>query len=166
MNILTVKPRRSPRASYPSRAWPTDPFLGMNSDIDRLFSHVWPSLWSNEAEVGADVLRPAVDVSETKTGLEVTVDLPGVKPEDMTVELEDNVLTLKAERVSVHDDEDKDRQVHLMERSVGTFMRRFSLPIEVDEDKVEASFTDGVLSITIPRAEAAKTAAKRIQIKR
>jgi HSP20 family protein len=106
-----------------------------------------------------------VDVSENKEGLELTAELPGIEPKDVSIELEDGVLTLRAERSSERKEEDKDRRWHLVERQSGTYLRRFTLPFDADPEKVQAHFDKGVLHIAIPRPEQSRPQAKRIEIK-
>jgi HSP20 family protein len=103
---------------------------------------------------------PAVDVYENDQALVFKAELPGFSKDDVHVELKDNVLTLKGERK--REVEVKEEQYHRMERSHGTFQRSFALPIGVEAEKAEATFKDGVLELTLPKAEVAKP--KRIGI--
>ena len=97
---------------------------------------------------------PPVDIAETDEGYVITVELPGTKREDVTVECHENVLTIKGEKRSER--EEKDEHRHLVERSYGSFSRAFSLPGDATADKVKASFRDGVLSVEIPKSERRK----------
>lgn len=97
---------------------------------------------------------PAVDVKETEDGLTVYVELPGVKKDDITISLEDNVLAVAGERRFERDE--KRDNFHRVERSFGKFSRSFRLPANVQGDKVDASFKDGVLVLSLPKAEEAK----------
>jgi HSP20 family protein len=110
------------------------------------------------------VLSPRVDLAETDKGLEVTAELPGIEPKDVTIEIEAGVLTLRAERSSERREEDKDKRWHLIERQSGTYLRRFALPFDAEAEKVEARFDKGVLTISIPRPAKARPQAKRIEI--
>jgi HSP20 family protein len=143
-----------------------DPFTSLRRGMDRLFDQVVGG-WGNLPGpfTGPGVLSPRVDVAETKDGLEVTAELPGIEPKDVSVELEDGVLTLRAERRAERKEEDKDRRWHLAERQSGTYLRRFALPFDAEADKVEARFDKGVLHVTIPRPSEPKPAARRIEIK-
>jgi HSP20 family protein len=109
---------------------------------------------------------PVVEAREDEKGLTIEVDLPGIDPEDVSVELSEGVLTIKAERKMDREaDEEKDGvKYHIAERAYGTFMRRFTLPWEADEDNIEASFDKGVLKVFIPRKVEDKKA-KKITIK-
>ena len=147
----------------------TDPFNSLRRGMDRLFDQVMGGLaspWGLPAAfTGPGVLSPRVDLAETDKGLEVTAELPGIDPKDVTIEIEAGVLTLRAERSSARREEDQDQRWHLIERQSGTYLRRFALPFDAEADKVEARFDKGVLSISIPRPAKARPQAKRIEIK-
>jgi len=144
-----------------------DPFTSLRRGMDRLFDQVMGGSWGGLPSPfsGPGVISPRVDVAETRDGLEVTAELPGIEPADVAVELDDGVLTLRAERRSERKEEDKEKRWHLVERQSGTFLRRFALPFDADPDKVEARFDKGVLHVTIPRPTEPKQAAKRIEVK-
>ena len=97
---------------------------------------------------------PAVDISEEEGVLTFVADLPGLERNDVEVTLENNVLTIKGERRS--DFEVKRDAYHRVERTYGAFARSFTLPRGVDAAKVEAKFANGVLTLRIPKIEAAK----------
>lgn len=106
-------------------------------------------------------LSPAVDLAEDERSYTVTVELPGVKKEDVSVELQDDVLTIHGEKKSER--EEKKGKSHWMERSYGTFSRSFSLPPTAQAEELKATFKDGVLTVEIPKREQAKT--RQIAIK-
>ncbi len=97
---------------------------------------------------------PAVDIRETDDALLVEAELPGIDKKDVNVEVKDGVLTISGERKFEKDV--KEENVHRIERSYGRFVRSFSLPTNVDTDKVEATMKDGVLSVRLPKKESAK----------
>lgn len=97
---------------------------------------------------------PAVDIHENDKQYCVTVELPGGKKEDVHVEIEEGVLTIRGEKKSER--EEKKEQGRWVERSYGSFMRSFTLPANADAEHVDASFKDGVLTLTIPKTEATK----------
>ena len=103
---------------------------------------------------------PAVDISERKDAYLVTVELPGLKAEDLDITMEDGLLTIQGERQFTS--ESSEEQFHRVERSSGAFRRSITLPAHVMADAVEASMEDGVLRILVPKAEEAKP--KRIQV--
>jgi HSP20 family protein len=95
-----------------------------------------------------------VDIVESNEGYVITVEIPGTKKEDVTVECHENVLTIKGEKKSER--EEKDEHRHYVERSYGSFSRAFTLPSDASGDQVKASFRNGVLSVEIPKAEERK----------
>jgi HSP20 family protein len=97
---------------------------------------------------------PAVEISETASELLVKAELPGLRKEDVEIEIENNVLTLKGEKKEER--EEKEEDTYLYERSYGSFQRSFSLPVGVKEDEVKADFRDGVLRIRLPKAQTAR----------
>ncbi|KUK50979.1 MAG: Heat shock protein Hsp20 [candidate division TA06 bacterium 32_111] len=103
---------------------------------------------------------PSMDISETDKEFFVTVELPGLKKEDITLSIDNNVLTIEGERKS--EKEEKGKTFHRIERSYGKFYRSVTLPKKVDEDNIKASFKDGLLNITIPKVEKEKV--KNIEI--
>ena len=104
---------------------------------------------------------PSVDLSETDNEVDVTMDLPGMKPEEIDIQVHNNLLTIRGERKE--ESEQKERTYHRIERRSGSFSRTVSLPSEVDEDNVSAAYKDGVLKISMPKAKAAQ--AKKIAVK-
>jgi HSP20 family protein len=104
---------------------------------------------------------PALDISERKDAYLVTVELPGVKMDDLEITLEDNLLTIQGERHVTNDASEE--QFHRVERRYGAFRRSITLPAQVMADAVEASFEDGVLQILVPKREEATP--KRIQVR-
>jgi HSP20 family protein len=104
---------------------------------------------------------PALDISERKDAYLVTVELPGLKPEDLDLTMEDGLLTIQGERHFAHDS--SEQQFHRVERRYGAFRRSITLPAHATAEGIQASFEDGVLQILVPKAEEAKP--KRIQIR-
>jgi len=104
---------------------------------------------------------PAVDIRETEEAYEVMADLPGFDKNDVEITLENNILTLRGERKWEGDEEKQ--SYRRIERAYGEFTRSFGLPTQVDAEKVLAKFTDGVLTVTIPKAEESKP--RRITVK-
>lgn len=96
----------------------------------------------------------ALDVVEEKEQYVLKADLPGINKEDIKVSLENGILTIEGERKS--EAEDKDKQVHRIERSYGRFVRSLNLGTRIDDSKIRASYKDGVLQLNVPKAEAAK----------
>ncbi|HEU4699985.1 MAG TPA: Hsp20/alpha crystallin family protein [Gemmatimonadales bacterium] len=104
---------------------------------------------------------PATDVFEDRNGIKIVAELPGVRPEDVKLSLENNMLTIRGEKRQQA--EENTERVHRYERSYGTFERTFALPNTVDAEGIEAHFDDGLLTITLPKAERARP--REIQVK-
>jgi HSP20 family protein len=119
----------------------------------------FPSMWERN---GGEVASLALDVAEKDDAYVVKASLPGVNPEDVDITLTDNVLTIRGE---TKDDKDiKQENYHLRERRFGTFVRSVTLPNAVDADKIEALNENGVLTLTLPKAESVKP--RKIEVKR
>ena len=139
--------------------WTTLPSL--QDRINRIFEEAFPRGAAKDTEFAPADWRPAVDTFEEGNNVVIKAELPGVKKEDITIDVKDNVLTLKGERSA--ETEVKEENYYRREHSYGKFFRAFTLPDAVDPNKIEASCKDGVLKISIPKTEAAKT--KKIDIK-
>ncbi|MEW6324561.1 MAG: Hsp20/alpha crystallin family protein [Nitrospirota bacterium] len=98
--------------------------------------------------------QPAIEISEDRDSLIVKAEIPGLKKEDLQVNLAEGLLTIRGERK--HEEEKKEKGYFYSERSYGSFSRSIQLPAEVQSDKVNASFKDGVLEIRLPKTEQAK----------
>ena len=126
--------------------------------LDSLFTDVLPD---DNTDVAVSNWRPAVDIKEEDNRFLIKADVPGVDPKDIEITMEDGVLTIKGERTVEKDEKREDYR--RLERSRGTFYRRFSLPDTADADKIEAVGKDGVLEIVIPKH--AKVMPRRITVK-
>jgi HSP20 family protein len=129
-------------------------------DIDSIFDNfLMPSRIAGKDGLAA----PRVDIRETDEGFEVTAELPGVKKDDIHVSLENGVLTIEA---TTNDEktEEKDGKLIRKERYSGKMMRSFSIGEDIDEDGVRANFSDGLLSLLIPKKEQKAREARRIEI--
>jgi HSP20 family protein len=125
------------------------------AEAQRYFSTFFGGIPRQEpqAENGHSRWTPAVDISETADAYVFTVELPGMKPEAVEVEVKDNTLTLKGERMNA--ETNAGERYHHRERPTGRFVRIFRLPKPVDADHVSATYRDGILSVIVPlRAEA------------
>lgn len=111
----------------------------------------------------SDLLRvPEADVQETENELRVTVEIPGMKPEDIDLDLENNVLTISGEKNQTSEEEGEGNTWHLSERRYGKFTRSFVLPRDLEADRIDARYDNGVLRVTIPKSERARR--RRIEI--
>jgi len=131
---------------------PLDPFTNLrrlNSALDEAFGS-WPA----EENLPASSWFPAVDVFEDKDAVKLLAELPGVRPEDVKLSLENNLLTIRGEKRQ-HAEEQAER-IHRYERSYCTFERTFALPNTVDPEKISAKYEHGILTVTIPKSERAR----------
>jgi HSP20 family protein len=122
--------------------------------MDRLFDRFWEGDLPQLPSMGD--WAPALDVSETKDSVMVKAEVPGMDPKDIALSLQDQVLTLKGEKKQ--EKEEKDEHYYRAERSYGAFARAIRLPAPVDASKVTATFKHGLLTVTLPKAPAAKGA--------
>ena len=133
--------------------------------MDRLFNQLWrpgfEQVRSTEANGDVAVLRPRVDVLESEKAYVLEADLPGVKKDDLKIELERNVLTIEAQRKTERSEELQG--LHIERATNARFFRSFTLGREVDADQIEAYFADGVLRLTVPKKEQALP--RRISVK-
>lgn len=129
-----------------------DPFNFLRQEIDKLF----------ESSSSVQGIRPEFDVKENKEGIEITAELPGVMEKDIDISLVEGVLTIRGEKKS---EESKEGDTyHITERSYGSFSRSIKLPYEPEENKISASFADGVLKLSIPRPAESKPNIHKIEI--
>jgi len=127
-----------------------DPYrdvVTLRERMNRLFDDAFSS--REQGDLTAGTWSPSVDIHEKDKELVLTAEIPGVKEEDVDVEIEDNVLTLRGKKE--FEKETKEDDYHRIERSYGSFYRSFTLPTNVDQDKIEANFDDGLLRITMPK---------------
>jgi len=106
---------------------------------------------------------PAVDVLETEHDVVLKADLPGLEMKDIALSIENGTLTMKGERT--FNNEEKGKGFHRLERSYGSFVRYFSLPETIDAEKVQAEYTHGVLTVTLPKKELAKPRSIKVALK-
>jgi HSP20 family protein len=125
--------------------------------MNRLFDEFFGE---RRQELAEGTWLPAVDVSETGEEIVVRAELPGLGKDDIELNIQDNVLTLKGEKKQEKKEENEN--YHRVERSYGSFSRSFTLPAGVDPESVQATFKDGVLVIALPKVEEAKQ--KKIEI--
>lgn len=124
-----------------------EPFNSFRKEMDDLFSRFGfePENWPSLEHV------PALDLSETEAAVEVKMDVPGIKPEEIDIQVRGNLLTITGKKEEVK--EEKGREYHRVERSQGTFTRSVTLPCEVIGAKATAEYKAGVLTLTMPKTE-------------
>jgi len=141
-----------------------DPFrnvAALQDRINRMFDDSFSQAGS-EDEMSSYGWRPSVDIYEVEAGIVITADLPGVRKEDVSVEVKDNLLTLKGMREGGAGGEDQ--CYFCQERNFGQFQRTFTLQYNVDPEKIKASFKNGVLKITVPEPEEEQPRKIRVNI--
>jgi HSP20 family protein len=130
--------------------------MGLQDRMNRLFDESFRGIQrGNEDDwsLGGS-WAPLVDIYEHEGNIVLKAELPGLQPKDVDVRVENNVLTLRGQRL--FNDEIKREQYHRVERAYGSFSRSFTLPSVVDTEKIRAEFKDGVLRLTLPKREEAK----------
>jgi HSP20 family protein len=142
-----------------------DPFLSLHREMNRLFDDAFrsfdsrlPAFRQASSFGGA---WPSLEISDNEKEIRVTAEVPGLDEKDIEVLLDDGVLTLKGEKRSETEDMDK----QFSERYYGTFERRIPLGYEIEEEKTDARFKNGVLTVILPKTAKAQSQAKRIAIK-
>jgi HSP20 family protein len=143
-----------------------DPFSevrNFQNEFSRVFGSALPGVFSREEGVLSGNWVPNVDIAEDENAITLEADLPGLKPGEFDLSIENYRLTLTGERK--FENETKRDNYHRVERSYGTFTRTFSLPNTVNVDEVKADFNDGVLRVTLPKREEVKARQINVSIK-
>ena len=137
-------------------------YLTLRRPTGNLFKFYSPFFARQYTKTDADGYTwvPSVDISETDDVFEVRAELPGVAKDDLHVSVKDNLLTLSGEKRQEKADGTQNHRS--VERRYGSFQRRFTLPPEVEKDDIKAEFSDGVLTLSIPKPEAVKPTEIRI----
>lgn len=131
-----------------------DPLMGMHREMNRMFDDAFrglgmPAAMPRGGREAPILLVPSMDATETDNELRITVEMPGVSAQDVSVEANDDVLTMRGEK-RLEKKEDREN-AHFAERAYGTFQRSLLLPFRVDPQQVQARFDNGVLSIVLPK---------------
>jgi len=132
----------------------------MRQEMNDLLS----SFWSGNGDVGSVFkggMAPALDIAEKDNSFEIRMDIPGVESKDLDVEVHGNTVTISGRRKE--EKEEKGKTFHRVERSAGSFSRTVTLPCSVSEKEVAAEYTNGVLSVVLPKSEDARP--KKVSIK-
>lgn len=139
-------------------------FGDLQRDINRAFSDFFTDVETRPlGQWVTGRLTPSMDIAETDKAFEVKAELPGIDEKDVEITVADGLLTIKGEKKD--ETEEKGKSFHRIERTYGGFQRALSVPANVDEDKISAEFSKGVLTITLPKAKGAKKGGKKIGIK-
>lgn len=162
-NILPLKRRGN---TMPARRDNDSPVMAIQNEMNRMFDQFFNDPFTllpiptmrNVAD-----FMPRVDVSESDTAMTVAVELPGMDEKDIQISLENETLVISGEKKT--DLDEKGKNYHRVERSYGSFQRGIPLVSDIQEDKVEAVFKNGVLNITLPKTPAAAKQTRKIAIK-
>ena len=147
--------RYTPKSTFGS--WPE---LDLFSNrISRVFGNVWDTPESTRAWI------PAVNVEEAGDELLLTAELPGMREEDVSVDIENNILTIRGEKREAREEGDEGYRYHVWERRYGRFHRSFTLPSTVQADAIQAEFEAGILTVRLPKATEAKNRSIEIAAK-
>lgn len=141
-----------------------DPFRDVEDMFDRYTRSIgMPMRRRGPAVAESGDWSPRVDISETDNHFQILAEIPGINRDDVKINIEDGVLTIRGERKE--EKEDTGRKFHRMERYYGVFSRSFSLPPNVDESRIEAIFKEGLLTLQLPKTEAAKPKSIEVKVK-
>ena len=164
MNMRDLIPRGRNQQTTPSRYRDeADPFMTLHREMNRLFDDVFRSFdMPPLGSMSRMAAWPHVEVVDNDKDVRISAELPGLEDKDVDVLMGDGVLTIRGEKRS--EIEDKERA--FSERAYGRFERRIPLAWEVEEDKIDASFKNGVLTVTLPKAAESRPEVKRIAINR
>lgn len=150
----------------PARRENDSPVMAIQNEMNRMFDQFLSdpfTMLSLPTMRSVAEFMPRIDVSESETALQVTAELPGMDEKDIQLSLEKDSLIISGEKKS--DVEEKGKNYHRIERSYGSFQRVVPLVSEIQADKVEANFRNGVLNINLPKTQAAAKQTHKIQIK-
>lgn len=142
-----------------------DPFTELedvSNRLNRLFGRVPARSEPDKEMLAVADWAPSVDISETDVAYLIKGEIPGVKKEDVKVTVEDGMLTIQGERKQ--EKEEKGKKFHRVECCYGSFVRSFRMPDDADESKVKAEFKDGMLNVTLPKSEKAKSRAINVSV--
>ncbi|MBL0176238.1 MAG: Hsp20/alpha crystallin family protein [Ignavibacteria bacterium] len=132
---------------------PATEFNALQREVNRLFNGISPKTRQSE-EYDSAVWTPMVDITEDAEQYSLHFDIPGIEKKDVKMNFADNTLTVSGDRASL--DEQKGLTCHRVERAFGKFYRSFTFPTMVNAEKISAGYKDGVLTVTVPKAEESK----------
>ncbi len=150
------------RGELMPRTSSSHPMMRLHRDMDRLFEDFFSDFgWPQAA--GDQLLRPSIDIAESKKAYRISVEVPGVEESDLALSVDGDALIISGEKRQ--DNEQEENGFHRVERRYGSFRRVLSLPDDADRDKISARFKNGVLHIKVPRSgKSRETGGKRIAI--
>lgn len=163
-------PKQLPVETRPSGT-ALDPISRFHREVDQLFDDFFRAFGVHTPGLGPvlgssrmnTLIRPSLDISATDKVYTISVELPGVEKDNVQVEVSGDALRIRGEKKQ--ETRDEGRGYYSVERSYGSFQRVLALPEDADRNSIDASFKNGVMTITIPRCESAVSKAKRIEVK-
>ncbi len=164
MNIKELIPWNREKENSLFKSDSDHPIISMQKEMNRMFDNFSKSFFNNSSffsGVSNDV-TPKIDVVENDKEIKVTAELPGMEEKDIEVNFSRDTLMIKGEKKAER--EEKKEDCYFMERSYGTFQRAIPVSAGVDGDKVEASFKNGVLKVTLPKTEEAQKEVRKVKI--
>ena len=161
------EPAPTPTPSPASNPWA--PLAALRQEIDRMFDDLDFGPWNRTGRTWGmlptrGAVSPASDLVETEEGYKLSMELPGLSEKDVEIKITDSMISLRGEKTEERQEEKKD--YHMSERRYGSFHRSFPLPRGVDAEKIDASFTDGVLTVTLPKSSRAGQQERRIEVRK
>lgn len=150
------------------------PFWALRNEIDGLFDDFFRTGWSgwprgrvgaSAPQPGAPVVSPSLDVIDKEDEVKLIADLPGLAETDIDVQVTDSTLTISGEKREDLEEGDKQGERYVRERRFGSFTRRISLPEGIDQDNIDASFKNGVLTVRLPKKPEAQHSARKIEVR-
>lgn len=156
-------PRRQDERNVPEDTAISELRDDFHRAVDEMFRRAWMDPFGSIDMPFMGTLHPRVDMHEDDDNLYVHAEIPGMRPEELDVRIDRDDLVIRGEKKQEHKSEE--RGVHRQERSYGSFMRRIALPCEVAEDRVQARYEHGVLELTLPKSERAKSRTRRIEVR-
>jgi HSP20 family protein len=146
---------------------PRDPMLDLLYNLERRMGRVFNEPYAffdlPQGEVATAAWTPVVDIFEESNVVRIVAEIPGVKPEDVKIGVEGNLLTITGTKEQIA--QEKAEKVHRYERTYGAFERTFTLPASVDPEHIKATYEMGVLTVLLPKLEAAKPRQIKIEVK-
>ncbi len=162
----TILPLKRRGMNMPTRRESETPVMAIQNEMNRMFDQFFSdpfTLLPLSSMRNITDFLPRIDVSETDQAMQVTAELPGMQEKDIQIALENEALVISGEKKN--DLEEKGKNYHRIERNYGSFQRVIPLVSEVEAEKVEAVFKNGVLTITLPKTPAAAKLSHKIEIK-
>lgn len=158
-----------------SGVWPGNPLMDLRREMDELFDSFArglerPSWWSRGKATpmaGGDfaLADVRIEVNETDEAYEVVAELPGLDEKDIEVEVVNGMLTIKGEKTAEREEKEKEKNCYFSERSYGAFRRSFRIPEDVDQEKISADFSKGVLTVKLPKMPETQSKPQKINVK-